>query len=399
MFDLDVRGMPMEESTIDTQAIARREQVLVVGGGPCGLALARQLGRELGHKPLVVDRGDAPAASWRARYDGFRLNTCGYWSHLPGQRLPAGAGRWPDRQAMIDYFDDYVARQGIRLRLGVEAIRIQPCEQGWAVHTNHGTYLATAVVVATGNYRVPILPPWPGMDAFSGRIVHSADYRNAEPFRGEEVMVVGSGNSAADIAVQLADGGAERVMLAVRTPPHLVRRSTLGIPADAFALLTNRAPVAFVDRAAAALRAVTFGDLSLYGFGLPPQGIYTTVRETGRIPTLADVLVDRVRRGKVELTAAVDGFDSDKVLLDGGDMISLDTVIAATGFRAGLEPMVGHLDVLRPDGHPVSNGAIPAAAGLWFAGFAEPFTGPLRSFRLQAAPLARTIADYVVTRK
>jgi len=89
------------------------ERVVVVGAGPCGLGIAHQLKHEQGIDALVVGRADAPAAAWRNRYDGFRLNTCGFWSHLPGQRIPRRYGRWPKREDLVDYFDDYVRRQGL----------------------------------------------------------------------------------------------------------------------------------------------------------------------------------------------------------------------------------------------------------------------------------------------
>ena len=371
------------------------EETLIVCAGPCVLAIARQLRHRHGVRALVLDRDTAPASAWRARYDGFRLNTCGWWSHLPGQRIPVRHGRWPNREAMVDYFDDYVRRQDIRLALGTDVHRIERHDATWQVITGHHRYTAPAVVVATGNYRQPWQPHWDGVDTFTGRLLHSAQYRNPAPVRDQDVLVVGCGNSAADIAVQLCDDVARRVRMAIRTPPHLVRRSTGGVPADAFALLTGRAPVPLVDRAGALLRRLTFGDLSEYGFELPTEGIYRTVLDTGRIPTLADVLVDRVRAGKVEIVPAVDGFAGDQVLLANGGKITVDSVVAATGFRQGLEDMVGHLGVLHQDGHPRTNGVDAAVPGLWFAGYAEPFTGPLRSFRRQASPVADAVATHV----
>ena len=100
------------------------ESVIIIGAGPSGLGIARELRHEHGVDALVLDRADAPAASWRARYDGFRLNTCGLWSHLPGQRIPRRYGRWPTRDQMVDYFDDYVRRQALRLALEVDVARI-----------------------------------------------------------------------------------------------------------------------------------------------------------------------------------------------------------------------------------------------------------------------------------
>lgn len=216
------------------------EDVIVIGAGPCGLAIARQLTHEQGVDALVLDRADAPASAWRGRYDGFRLNTCGFWSHLPGQRIPRRVGRWPKRDDMVSYYDDYVERQQLRLRLGVTATRLETASDGWHVVTETETLTAAAVVVATGNYHTPHLPPWPGVEGFTGTLVHSADYRNSTSFAGRDVLVVGSGNSAVDIALQLSSAVAQRVRMSVRTSPHLVPRAAAGLPVDAFSGVFSR---------------------------------------------------------------------------------------------------------------------------------------------------------------
>ncbi len=158
--------------------------------------------------------------SWRTRYDNFRLNTTGFLSHLPGQRIPLSAGRWPTREDMVRYFDSYVQRQNIALELGCEVKGIDRAADGWVINTSSGEIDTRAIILATGNYRTPSLPDWPGLKDFTGQLVHSGDFRNAWPFRDREVLVVGAGNSGADIAVQLANAGARRIWLAVRTPPH-----------------------------------------------------------------------------------------------------------------------------------------------------------------------------------
>ncbi|MET0705188.1 MAG: NAD(P)/FAD-dependent oxidoreductase [Mycobacterium sp.] len=371
------------------------EQVVIVGAGPCGLALARQLKHQRGIDALVVDREKAPASSWRKRYDGFRLNTCGYWSHLPGQRVPRRHGRWPGRDDMVDYFDDYAVRQGLRLRLGVSATRLDNDPRGWRITNDHETLYATAVVLAMGNYRTPVLPAWPGAEEFTGELLHAVDYLNAASFAGRDVLVVGSGNSATDIVLQLSDGVAGRVRMAVRTPPQLVPRAVAGIPVDAFSDLFVHLPVKVLDHAAALMRTVWVGDLSAKGLSAPGQGIYTALREDGRIPTLGDRLVPKIKDGSIEVVAAVDSLSGAGVRLADGTTIQPDVVIAATGYRPGLEPIVEHLGVLDSDGEPTVNGSPGAAPGLWFAGYEEPLVGPLRSFRRTASGLAADVAAYL----
>lgn len=143
------------------------------------------------------------------------------------------------------------------------------------------------------------------------------------------------------------------------------------------------------------MRRVWFGDLADAGLPAPSDGIYTALLDHGRIPTLGDELVPAVTEGRIEIVAAVESFDGDLVELADGTVVRPDAVIAATGFRRGLEPLVGDLGVLDEAGRPIVNGLPSAAAGLWFAGYDEPLIGPLRSFRLQAAPIARDVAAHL----
>src|SRR5262249_18468597 len=122
----------------------------------------------------------------------------------------------------------------------------------WVVETDGGGLDAERVVVATGYSNVPFVPDWPG--TFAGELVHSADYRNPLPYRGRRVLVVGGGNTGAEIAVDLVQGGAAEVSLAVRTPPNIVPRDTLGVPSQLFGIATGHLPVAVVDYTARTMR-------------------------------------------------------------------------------------------------------------------------------------------------
>ncbi len=369
----------------------------MVGAGPAGLAIARELGHRHSISALVVEKAAAPAVSWRNRYDNFRLNTNGFLSHLPGQRIPLRSGRWPTRDDMVGYFDSYVRRQHITLELGCEVNRIDRAGGCWRADTARGDICAPAIVLATGRYRTPAIPPWPGLDGFAGEVVHSVDYRNAWPFRGRNVLVVGAGNSAADIAVQLSANGADKVWLAVRTPPHLVRRAIGPIPSDVFLELFARVPARLIDPVVARLNRLMLGDLSPYGFGRPPLGLKATVESRGRIPTLADELVSVVRAGRIDVVAAVTGLERNRVLLADGSGISPDVIIAATGFDPDLGGLVGHLDVLDDRGNPLGGFSSDLGGGMFAIGHGIPPNGPLRAIRLAARPLAAHIASYLTT--
>jgi cation diffusion facilitator CzcD-associated flavoprotein CzcO len=370
----------------------------VIGAGPAGLAVARELEHRHRISALVVDKAAAPAVSWRNRYDDFRLNTNGFLSHLPGQRIPLSAGRWPTKEDMVRYFDTYVRTQNLTLELACEVNRIDRDADGWLIDTSSGHIRTPAVVLATGRYHTPVVPPWPGLSDFTGQIVHSGNFRNAWPFRGRDVLVVGAGNSAADIAVQLAlndPGGARKIWLAVRTPPHLVRRAMGPIPSDVFLELFARVPARVVDPVIARLNRLLFGDLSVYGFGRPPLGLKATVEQKGRIPTLADELVEAVRAGRVEVVAAVNAADSRRVILDDGTALTPEVIVAATGFSTDLDGLVGHLGVLDEHGDPHGGFASHLGDGLFAIGYGIPPRGPLRAIRLAATPLADQVAAHL----
>ena len=375
-----------------------RPDVVVIGAGPSGLAVARELRHRHRISALVVDKAAAPAVSWRNRYDNFRLNTNGFLSHLPGQRIPLTAGRWPTKEDMVRYFDRYVRQQDIALQLGCEVKRIDRAAGGWLVDTSSGEIRTGAVVLATGKYRTPAVPPWPGLNQYAGELVHSGDFRNAWPFRGRDVLVVGAGNSAADIAVQLSDNGARKVWLAVRTPPHLVRRAIGPIPSDVFLELFARVPARIIDPVIGRLNRLLFGDLSVYGFRRPPLGLKATVEQRGRIPTLADELVDAVRAGRVEVVAAVAAVDSGRVILGDGTAVTPEVIVAATGFDTDLDGLVGHLGVLDEHGDPHGGFASHLGDGMFAIGYGIPPNGPLRAIRLAATPLAGQVSAYLAAR-
>lgn len=371
------------------------DPVHIVGGGPGGLATAAAL-RRRGIHAVVLEKSPSVGASWRAHYDRLRLHTTRRWSALPGLPIPRAYGRWVARDDLVRYLEAYAEHHRIELAAGVEVDRIErgPRGHGWTLHANGGRKLfAPAVVVATGHNHTARLPDWPGRQSFTGDLLHASRYRDPGPYRGKDVLVVGVGNTGAEIAVDLADGGAGRVRLAVRTPPHIVRRSTLGWPAQANGVLCRRLPVRLVDAMASRMAALAVPDLTRYGLPRPETGLATRARQ-GAIPVQDVGLIKAIRRGRVEPVAAVDSLDGDKVSLADGTALSPDVVIAATGYHRGLGPLVGHLGVLRDDGRPLAHGprTHPGARGLYFTGYTNPISGMLRELARDADRIARAIA-------
>ncbi|MER7758823.1 NAD(P)/FAD-dependent oxidoreductase [Streptomyces sp. NPDC097619] len=370
--------------------------VCVIGAGPGGLAVAAALGAR-GVRAVVLEKSPAVGASWRAHYDRLRLHTTRRLSGLPGLPMPRRFGRWVARADVVRYLEKYAEHHELELATGVEVTRLERADDGsghWLLHASGGRVLtASAVVVATGFNHTPRLPDWPGADGFTGELRHAAEYRDAGPYEGRDVLVVGVGNTGAEIAVDLVEGGAARVRLAVRTVPHLVRRSTAGWPAQRTGILVRRLPVPLVDRLGRLVARISVPDLSEHGLPRPDTGLYSRVRE-GAIPVQDVGLIDAVRGGRVRPVAAVESFDGEAVVLADGSRITPDAVIAATGYRRGLEELVGGLGVLDERGRPLVHGvrSHPAAPGLYFTGYTNPISGMFRELALDAERLARALS-------
>jgi cation diffusion facilitator CzcD-associated flavoprotein CzcO len=374
--------------------------VLVVGAGPAGLATAAAL-RATGIRAVVLERGARVGESWRRHYDRLRLHTPRGRSGLPGAPIPRRYGRWVGRDQLVRYLEAYAEHHELEIVHNVEVARIDRAsssstetDSGWKVAATGGRVLdARRVVVATGYCHTPYVPDWPGRESYRGELLHAAHYRNPAPYEGKDVLVVGAGNTGAEIAVDLADGGAKRVRLAVRTLPHIVRRSMAGWGATAGRGLSAALPSRTVDRLAARVSRTAVPDLGAYGLPRPASGLYTRARE-GAVPILDDGLVAAVRERRVIPVPAVAALDAHGVILADGDRAEPEAVIAATGWRRGLEELVGHLDVLDDRGLPRARGwrAPEGAAGLHFVGYGSPVSGRLREIGAEAGKLAREVA-------
>jgi cation diffusion facilitator CzcD-associated flavoprotein CzcO len=345
-------------------------QVIVVGAGVAGIAAALAL-KDAGLPAMVLDEADRVGSSWRSRYDSLRLNTWRRFSRLPGRRYPKGTPTFPSRVELIEHLEGHASEEGMELRLGTRVERIERLGEGWVVHTSTGELRAPQVIVATGQDRAPVIPDWPGRESYQGELIHSAEYRNPAPFAQRSVLVVGPGSSGMEIAHELAEGGAARVWLAVRTPPNIVLRQGPGpVPGDLVATWLWHLPTPVSDRIARFASRMDTGDLTEYGLAQPEVGLFTDVRTRGKVPAIVDgAVVEAIKERRIEVVSAVAALASHRVELADGTRLEPDAVVAATGYRPALEPLVGHLGVLRRDGMPQVIAPQAAAPGLRFGGY------------------------------
>ena len=363
----------------------------MIGAGTAGLAAAATL-RGAGVDVIMLERTDRVGASWRTRYDGLRLNTTGWMSTQPGLRASRRRyGEFPSRDAWVQYLEDYAAHHRIDVRFDTQVRRLESVNGEWRVQSDREDQQAHFVVIATGFDHDPNLPDWPGRDGFTGELIHSSAYRNPDPYRGRDVLVIGPGTTGSEVAAYLAKGGAGRVRVACRTPPNLITRKILGASINISGIALNHLPVRVGDQLSWLSQRIVFGNLDRYGLPRSPDGLATTMRHRQQAPAYAEAFVPLLKAGQIEIVAAVEGFDGPNVLLADGTRIEPEAVIAATGYRRGLEPLVGHLGVLGEDGIPLVSGGKqhPSAPGLFFTGYRPDLSGHLRPMRHEARAIAK----------
>jgi len=370
-------------------------EVLVIGAGPAGLAVAATL-QERGRRPLVIEKAAQVGASWRNHYSRLHLHTVKALSALPGLPFPEAAPRYVPRQGVVDYLAAYAAKAGIEPCFGEEATAIVRDEAGrWRTSMRSGRgIVADAVVVTTGANNHPFTPSIEGEGHFrpAGRIAHSRDYRDATPFIGQRVLVVGMGNTGAEIALDLAENGVS-VALSVRSPINIVYRDVLGRPTQQTSILLGRLPTRVGDALARLLCDVTVGDIGRYGLPRSRESPLRQLREHGRTPVIDVGTLARIKSGEIAVFPAIRRLVAGGAEFVDGRSAKFDAVVLATGYRAGVAALFPASAV------PVDAGGLPTQLagtgeldGAFFVGFdlRQP-GGLLRTIAEQATAVAERI--------
>ena len=332
----------------------------------------------------MLESTDAVGSSWRRHYERLHLHTPKVVSSLPYYDMPADYPRYPSRQQVVDYLQSYAEHFDIEPRFGVVVTRIERVQDGWRVHASEETFDGDQVIVATGYNRTPYQPQWPGQDDFGGEVLHSREYFNGEPFRGKRVLVVGTGNTGAEICLCLTEHGADAVYLCVRSQVDVIPREFLGIPITQWGITNQLLPLGVQDLITRTVSRVTFGKLEQWG--LRPTGKpITRIYKDGRIPLIDVGTVDLIKKGRVQVVGAIERFSADGVVVPQGE-VKLDAVILATGYRTGLADLLGDdaSTVLDERGIPHRLGRESELPGLFFVGFSNPSTGLIRSIGIDA---------------
>lgn len=369
--------------------------VAVVGAGASGLAAAAALQKQ-GQRAVVFEADDRIGATWARRYDRLHLHTVRRFSGLPHYPIPSSYPRYVPKDLYGHYLEDYARRLDLDVRLGhgIERITRRGDHERpeWMLSSADEEWRAGAVVVATGRHHAKRLPAWPGQDEFSGRLLHSCEYHSGREFSGLSALVIGIGNSGAEIAAELAEE-ARRVVISVRRAPPITPREIMGVPVQLFGILLMPFPPRLVDRVGAIARRIGTGDLRKHGLGAAAWGPFTARR-----PPVIDVgFLRQLKAGQIHVRGAVSHFTRGGVVFADGQEELFDVVVAATGFTSGLERLLDVRGALDDRGYPRGTDST-ANPGLFFIGYDESARGQLYEANRQSKRLALRIERYLQER-
>lgn len=312
---------------------------IVIGGGQAGLASGYHLQKK-GLRFLILDASDEAGGSWPRYYDSLKLFSPARFSSMPGMKFPGDPNGYPKRDEVIRYLQDYRAKFQLPVRTNQCVASVERDGEGFTVRTMVGdTLWSRTIINATGSFHNPYTPAIPGQEAFQGRTLHSSEYWNPEPFRNQRVVVVGRGNSAVQIGVELAE--VSKTSLAVLRPVQFMKSRLWGQDVHFW------------------VRLIGFDTFPFWRFGKTAPSS-SAVNDSGGYK-------EKVAAGKPDQQPMFTSFYEDGVIWPNGTKEAVDTVIFATGYRPHL-PYLQAIGALDAEGRPLHQAGISDVPGLYYVG-------------------------------
>ncbi|HEX3824418.1 MAG TPA: NAD(P)/FAD-dependent oxidoreductase [Mycobacteriales bacterium] len=372
--------------------MTRETQTLVIGASAAGLATAAELRRH-GQRFALIESRDQVAGAWRRHYDRLHLHTPKSSSALPGLPMPKAWARYPSRDQVVEYLEQYQQHFDLRPHFGERVTRVERVAGGWETTTSAGSWHSRQVVVASGRTAVPVRPTWPGMTDYKGAVLHSSEYDNGDCWKGKSVLIVGFGNSACEQALDLVERGA-KAHLSVRSPVNVVPRDVLGlIPVLQLGIVMRYLPTKVADAMAWPMIATTVGDVRKLGLRKLPYGPNTQIAKDRHVPLLDIGTIDQIKAGNITVHGDIERFTENGVVFSDGAALDVAAVVLATGYRAGVDAFVVEWDsVCDATGFPLRSGRRSGLDGLYFCGMYVSPAGMLREIGIEARRIAADIA-------
>ncbi|NP_001307793.1 probable indole-3-pyruvate monooxygenase YUCCA10 [Solanum lycopersicum] len=312
--------------------------VIIVGGGPGGLATSACLNK-LCIPNLILEKEDCYSPMWKKySYDRVHLHLAKQFCQLPLFPFPSSSPTYVPKKQFIQYLDDYVTHFNITpfYNRNVEFAEFDVITEKWNVKVRNGNsgemeeYFCKFLVVATGEASYPFIPDVPGLTSFTGEAIHSTQYKNAEKYKGKNVLVVGCGNSGMEIALDLANNGANTSII-VRSPMHLISREMGYL---ALMLLKYKVALRVVDTIMVMLSKLMYGDISkYYGVKRPEEGPFACKVKYGKYPVFDVGTYRKIKSGEIQVLPAMRSIRGNDVVVENGKIHQFDGIVFATGFK------------------------------------------------------------------
>ncbi|KAL8548522.1 hypothetical protein ACS0TY_007720 [Phlomoides rotata] len=315
---------------------ATEASVMIVGGGPSGLATAAYL-HHLSIPYILLEREDYFASIWQKyAYDRVHLHLAKQFCELPLMPIPSTYPIYLSRNEFLRYLNDYVSRFDIKptYQRSVEAAEYDAALEKWKVTARNLSsgevedYCSRFLVVATGETCDPMTPEVQGVESFNGEILHSTKYKNGDRFGRKSVLVVGSGNSGMEIALDLANSGAKTAIV-VRSPVHILSRAMI----NAGLVLLKYLPYNWVDSLMTMLSKAVYGDFSKYGIKRPKEGPFALKVKYGKYPVVDVGTVAKIKSTEIQVLPGILSVKGNTVLFENGKEFPFDVIVFATGFK------------------------------------------------------------------
>jgi putative flavoprotein involved in K+ transport len=338
--------------------------VVVIGGGQSGLAVAYYLNRA-GLNYVVLDASDNAGGSWRHYWHSLRLFSPAQWSSLPGVLITGGPDYYPTRNETIDYLRKYEEKYKFAIQRGVTVIDVKKTGGLFDIITSKGAYQSKAVVSATGSFANPWMPELPGRDKFTGKVFHSSGYKRPDPFKSQQVAIVGEGNSGAQILAEVSK--VAQTFWVTSKPPKFLPDEV-----DGRYLFDAATQMYEAKKAGREFTPPSLGDVVM-------------------VPSVKEAR----KRGVLEQAyPAIEHFTDLGIMLVNGQELLVDSVIFCTGFRSAL----GHLKGLALN---VSSGKVATVdtrsaevPGLWLVGYGQ-WTGFASATLIGVGRSAKTTVEEI----